>query len=489
MKNQWLTLHLDGDVVKPTFTIHHNFQPVTNTEDTFDMNEVEDKDDDLANVVNFITSKVDAMGHTVGTHENKVTLPFGFKSIAISEKHDTDTSIGDVTTETIIADNTQDTLNIKSGNQWLDINTNVENDEIIFGHAVTDIQDETETIDFNDDVSENFVTNEITYDKAGHIVQKHSTNYILPYNFKQFNVANTGKTLTTFITESDNTLTARNAKDNFTLEIGNRWLVATAYPESNTFTLSHAAAGTATAARTKGVGAEQTPNFGGKFKVPTVGIDEAGHVALLDDSTVTLPLPSLEHGTGNIVTGLTLEAATGKITEEKANVGTLKLTEYELGDSIKAITANDTINSAFGKLQLQIQSLTSDDIKVSDDYKETVGETVSDAIAHFIKFGGITLDRNDKNGTAEQITVNPNYTAVLENRVERLDIDFTEMTDYYARYSVVFTTSKVGCTLSIPESFTWDGDEPPHLDANKKYILVTDNVTNIVTISKGVVVE
>ena len=209
----------------------------------------------------------------------------------------------------------------------------------------------------------------------------------------------------------------------------------------------------------------------------------------MDDSTVTLPLPSLEHGTGNIVTGLTLEAATGKITEEKANIGTLKLTEYELGDSIKAITANDTINSAFGKLQLQIQSLTSDDIKVSDDYKETVGETVSDAIAHFIKFGGITLDRNDKNGTAEQITVNPNYTAVLENRVERLDVDFTEMTDYYARYSVVFTTSKVGCTLSIPESFTWDGDEPPHLDANKKYILVTDNVTNIVTISKGVVVE
>lgn len=488
MKKQWITINLDGDVVKPTLTVRHNFQPVQDSELITDMNEVEDKNSDEANKINIINPKIDDMGHSVGKENNILTLPFGFKTITIAEKSNPEEVIEE-SYENINAKNTQDTLVLQSINKWINISTNSEDNKILLSHFSDIINVDENEVDFNDEVNEDFTVQIVSYDEAGHIIQENDTKYLLPYNFKTLNVKNTGSTNTAFMPGQDNTLTATNAKDIFTLETGNRWLNVNAYPENNSFVLSHAAAGEASEERTKGIKTDQNPNFGDSFNVPTIGIDEAGHVSLLSENSVTLPLPSLIKGEGNVVTAIELDPKTCKLTETKANIGTLKITGYELGDSINIINENDTINSAFGKLQLQIQSLTSDDISVSDEYKDTVGETVSDAIAHFIKFGGIALEKNDKNGAVEEITIEPNYTVVLANKVEGLDINFVETIDYYARYSVVFTTAKAGCNLSIPNTYTWDGDEPPTLDANKKYILVTDNVTNIVTISKGVAVE
>ena len=57
------------------------------------------------------------MGHVVGNNTETVTLPYGFKSITtngrVSNNNTTDVAVQ----SNIVADNTQDTLGINSGNE------------------------------------------------------------------------------------------------------------------------------------------------------------------------------------------------------------------------------------------------------------------------------------------------------------------------------------------------------------------------------------
>ena len=63
------------------------------------------------------TPIVDNMGHVVGNNTETVTLPYGFKSITtngrVSNNNTTDVAVQ----SNIVADNTQDTLGINSGNE------------------------------------------------------------------------------------------------------------------------------------------------------------------------------------------------------------------------------------------------------------------------------------------------------------------------------------------------------------------------------------
>jgi hypothetical protein len=66
-------------------------------------------------------------------------------------------------------------------------------------------------------------------------------------------------------------------------------------------------------------------------------------------------LPSLNDltaTTASVLTGISMNDATGAITQTNANVGSLALTDYSLGTNNGAIIATDTINTAFGKLQV-----------------------------------------------------------------------------------------------------------------------------------------
>ena len=72
----------------------------------------------------------------------------------------------------------------------------------------------------------------------------------------------------------------------------------------------------------------------------------------------------MSNGTGNIVTGLTLTPSSGAFVETKADVGTLALAGYALGTDSGAIANTDTINSAFSKLQKNVNTLNGDSATV-----------------------------------------------------------------------------------------------------------------------------
>jgi hypothetical protein len=116
----------------------------------------------------------------------------------------------------------------------------------------------------------------------------------------------------------------------------------------------HAAAGTAPAANTTITGKE-TPQFGSDFSIPEVKYDETGHISAVSTHTVTIPSPSLNSALiedkASVITGLSLVATSGTLSQTNKKVGNLLLTDYTAITDNTAISASDSINKAFGKLQ------------------------------------------------------------------------------------------------------------------------------------------
>lgn len=110
-----------------------------------------------------------------------------------------------------------------------------------------------------------------------------------------------------------------------------------------------------------------TLDFGESFKIPLLSWDNKGHIygASNSNRTLTLPTPSLNNFTADghsVLTGISMTPETGAIVQTNAKVGSLKLTDYiEVKDDegkpdISSVKATDSINTAFGKIQNQIDT-------------------------------------------------------------------------------------------------------------------------------------
>jgi hypothetical protein len=120
--------------------------------------------------------------------------------------------------------------------------------------------------------------------------------------------------------------------------------------------IGHAAAGTASTS--KGDTTAQTPDFGATFKVLSAGIDQMGHVASLEEHTVTIPKPSMTAVAASddlVLNSASLTDTTGAFSFGTKKVGNLKLTDYTSTSSLLAAT--DTINGAFKKVAEYIDTI------------------------------------------------------------------------------------------------------------------------------------
>jgi hypothetical protein len=113
---------------------------VPNTTSTIDLN-------NNADTVDFYTPIVDNTGHIVGNNIETVTLPYGYKAIKTNGRSDevTENATSSPVTEDIIADNTQDILNINSGNKWIRIDNNAEDNTLTIRHDVHEISHDDNT--------------------------------------------------------------------------------------------------------------------------------------------------------------------------------------------------------------------------------------------------------------------------------------------------------------------------------------------------------
>lgn len=313
----------------------------------------------------------DEAGHILEARTHTVTLPENFTSVVVTVSDDTATTKTEGAAGTITADTMIDTLTLSEGNRWVLLNADSANDKITISHYVEPIDLSTATTDFNTATGKTFPIHELTWDAAGHILSNKTHTYTLPDSIKTIAITNSGKSsVSVDATAANGNLVAETLVDTATFDIGNRWLQFVADANNDKVTLYHAAPGAQT--NTTDTGNEE-PNFGTTFTIPEVKYDEAGHISGTSTHTVKLPLPSinaLTATTSSVLTGISMNGATGAITQTNASVGTLALTGYtavshSLANASTDVAATDSINVAFNKLQSQIYA--AEQVQIDDN--------------------------------------------------------------------------------------------------------------------------
>ena len=262
-ENRWIYFDLDANNHK--FTIEHRFNEVPNTTSIINLNNNID-------TVDFYTPIVDNMGHIVGNNIETVTLPYGYKAIKTNGRSDevAENATSSPVIEDIIADNTQDILNINSGNKWIRIDNNAENDTLIIRHDVHEILHDDNTTNWTQQESDTTIP-VITYnhDEAGHLINTHTENYQLPFGYGKIN--------------SDEGTTAATATYDELTFTSDEWLTAKATNDTITYYHDYPKK------IDDKVKTFDVNNNGDTIILETLERDEKGHVISITKDTVTLP--------------------------------------------------------------------------------------------------------------------------------------------------------------------------------------------------------
>lgn len=359
VRKQWITVNVDGDVDNPSVRIHHNFNPVPNRNFTSDKN-TETRTNQHGTQNSITAAKygnnnnnndnlvlynplVDPMGHVVGIEKETLTLPYGYKYIQTNGRgNDTNPNTGTSTLNTITADSTQDTLFINSGNQWIRTDAVANTDTLTISHDIHEFLDTTtsnSSLSKTTNETVTFTVPTYSFDAAGHYTQHNVHTYTMPFSYG-------------VVTGDKGITTARATLDTIAIVSGDNWLETDA-STADTLTINHSdpVSGTVT---TK---SNATLKFGDSFSIEDWHFDGKGHKFNGTSHTITIPTLQVTPDTsGNVVTNVKLSQDKQSIEEVRENVGTLTLAGFSLGSSAEIIASSDTINSAFGKLQVQVSN-------------------------------------------------------------------------------------------------------------------------------------
>lgn len=284
-KNQWLTVNVDGKPTNPQITLRHNYQPVKDTDSSCNLNKNKTKSDDIV----LYTPIVDPRGHVVGQNNHTVTLPYGFKTIATNGRSDS-TSLNastSPTTDNVDADNTQDTLSINSGNKWIRIDTDADNDVLTISHDVHNFTTSAKSkTDLNNPALDEITLQDVTFDKAGHMTGNQSHTYVLPYGFKFISTNGRVSNNNTTILGDQATIEADNTQDTLNINSGNEWIKIITDTDKDILTISHDVKTTTSTTSTKSLSSESGSVT---FEVPTYSFDSTNHFSGKDVKTITMP--------------------------------------------------------------------------------------------------------------------------------------------------------------------------------------------------------
>lgn len=445
-KNQWLTVNVDGKPTKPIVSLRHNYQPVKDTTSNSDMNNPK-KD-----AIKLYTPIVDPKGHVVGHNDETVTLPYGFKTITTNGRSGTASgdNTGNPSTSSVIADNTQDTLGINSGNKWIRIDTNASTDTLTISHDIhTPTVSAKSQTDLNNPAIDSITIQDTIYDNAGHMTANQNHKYILPYGFKYITTNGRVSNNNTENLAAQDQIAADNTQDTLGINSGDEWIRIVTSPDSDVLTISHDAKNTSsvdggnvslsneengttfsitlydfdnknhfskktttkytlpnsygkiaadvgttteascthdtftlngdswiqtTVSKDKVSFAHQapqtsnlsstiedtnkTPKLGGTFNIPKISYDSKGHVSSKTSYTITLPSLSLsgtKSGSDNVMTNLTYSKNGDTFTATFGKIGDLALTGYSTPTSVTVdIAPSDSLNVGLGKLRYYI---------------------------------------------------------------------------------------------------------------------------------------
>lgn len=278
--DKWLQIDVDANVDAPAVYFNHLYpNKGVNTSDATDMNDlVNDKINDKINIQSI---SFDEKGHVTKWHREEYTLPYGYKEFLIQPENN-ETAALTYQAGNIIADNTQDTITLGSGNKWIKIAANADNDTLLFGHEIHDIDTSAkDDTDFNAGTGgpngtplDSIIIQDIQFDAAGHVTHNQNHKYKLPNSYGVFST-------------DENGVTAKSVCDTFNFA-GDKWIGATIDNDLATLKITHRTPSDVT----KSAGQDKSDvvlGFNDNFKSVYVETDANGHVVTLEEKILTLP--------------------------------------------------------------------------------------------------------------------------------------------------------------------------------------------------------
>lgn len=384
---RWIKLTTTSGVAtdfKPHIKLEHTFNAVADTTTTANKNIATGTglNKGIGDTLSLYTPIVDNTGHVVGKNTETVTLPYGFKTISTNGRNSNNNKTALAAQDDIIADNTQDTLGINSGNEWIKIETNPSTDVITISHDVKNVSSSESSLNLSTETSgtTTFDIPTYTFDATNHYSSHDTKTLTMPNSYGKF----TGDTGSSEATATHDTFSIT----------GDTWVTTAA--STDQISLSHSTPHE-TAHTTV---ANETPNFGSTFAIKDLDFDSKGHKANEGTHTVTIPQPSLTtDGLGNIVTGLSLVPSTGAFTQNRTFVGSLALTGYNLnnnGTSVAAISSTDSINTAIQRLEYRLN----DEITNRENAVDSLDANISNTVGS----DGLSLSVTEENGVITSIS-------------------------------------------------------------------------------------
>lgn len=271
---------------------------------------------------------VDQAGHITASATNTVILPDNFEKVVLeiasdSTENDMTAQGGNFKPTTMV-----DTITFSTKNKW--IKAAVDGKGINFAHRLSPVTPTASARDLQ--IEHTFTVPSYEFDPAGHLINKDVQTLSMPFAYKTFAVGEKIESNKNNVKHVHGNTSPNIYEDTFTFYNGNKWIdIAMNRAGDNStvddsITFSHNVIHDSTI--TKGATQNETPSFGNEFIVPSITIDEAGHVTALTDYKIKIP----------------------------TDIGTLKLNGYVAStDAQPADIANtDTVNQAFAKLQKQI---------------------------------------------------------------------------------------------------------------------------------------
>lgn len=422
-ENRWIEVNINSDPNSPQIKYQHNFNRVENTDTSSNKNEPETGEKTGLNnttddTLSLYTPIVDGMGHVVGKNIETVVLPYGFKKIEVintESKAPAANATKDLASNdntTIVADNSQDTFHIMTGNRWIRMSAKDGTDnQIIIQHETheTTTTTATATINLTSANPQSFETKEYNFDDAGHYIGTITTTISIPNNYGIF-------------TDGANITIASGAQDTITIN-GDTHIIPTI--GKDTLTISHQVAQTATQCS---IASGNVVNFGDSFTIPNVYYDSNGHIKETKTFTITIPKIAVQDATAtdsttaDVVKTISINTTTGAISATRANVNDLVLTGYTGTErSGDRITDTDTIGKAFKAVEYNL-----DIIQGNDTIDGSIAKTVKDSAEILSgEINGVsnrvsTIEADYLASTSEIITTLQNEVASLTTQLAEL---------------------------------------------------------------------
>lgn len=284
-RNTNSTTSPDGNNILTIAHETHNFDTASNGTENLNK-EAGAANEDNINIPDW---DYDIAGHIISKKDHKYTLPFGFKTISTNGRSTTDSgdNTGNPSTENVVADTTQDTLTINSGNKWVRLDTNKDSDTVTISHDIhTPVLTDKEETNINTKVENNIVDNiviqDIEFDNAGHMTKNQKHSYILPYDFKNITIGTQSNGVSQMAVNT-NTITATNTQDTTTFTTGNKW-IRLAASDNKTINFAHSVEAITTTAKS-----DTDLDNSQEFTVQDLIFDAAGHVTANQAHKYRLP--------------------------------------------------------------------------------------------------------------------------------------------------------------------------------------------------------